>query len=217
MNRLLKIVPGAAALALAAGAVPANASTIINPGFETGDTTGWFSNGVAGAAATSAGLGISAPVLLAQSGLYFGYAISGLQDEYITLTQSFTLAAGEILSGWVAFLGGDPDGGTFNDDGYLSISFGRTIVDLFTSSIAETGTNGSTGWRAFSFTAPRAGTYTLEAGVENVGDDGFNSLIALDAGPANAIPEPKAWAMMILGFATIGFAMRRRSTRVSFA
>ena len=32
-----------------------------------------------------------------------------------------------------------------------------------------------------------------------------------------AVPEPATWAMMIMGFGLIGGAMRRRSTRISFA
>lgn len=35
--------------------------------------------------------------------------------------------------------------------------------------------------------------------------------------PGQAVPEPGTWAMMIGGFAAIGFAARRRKTRVAFA
>ena len=33
----------------------------------------------------------------------------------------------------------------------------------------------------------------------------------------SAVPEPATWAMMLAGFAAVGSAMRRRSTRVAFA
>ena len=42
----------------------------------------------------------------------------------------------------------------------------------------------------------------------------------LDFVPNAAVPEPATWAMLILGFALVGFSMRRRSkenVRVSFA
>lgn len=34
---------------------------------------------------------------------------------------------------------------------------------------------------------------------------------------ADLVPEPSTWAMMLVGFGAIGFAMRRRSTKVSYA
>ena len=36
-------------------------------------------------------------------------------------------------------------------------------------------------------------------------------------GPATAVPEPSTWAMMLLGFAGIGLAMRRRRKRAALA
>jgi hypothetical protein len=41
----------------------------------------------------------------------------------------------------------------------------------------------------------------------------------LDASPTppGAVPEPATWAMMLLGFGAIGFAMRRQKARVSYA
>jgi hypothetical protein len=42
----------------------------------------------------------------------------------------------------------------------------------------------------------------------------------LDAGvldPAAGVPEPSTWAMMLLGFAGLGFAFRQSRRRVSFA
>lgn len=35
------------------------------------------------------------------------------------------------------------------------------------------------------------------------------------SGPAGAVPEPSVWAMLILGFASIGVAMRRRRTEAA--
>lgn len=39
-------------------------------------------------------------------------------------------------------------------------------------------------------------------------------LITLSAPSASAVPEPSTWAMMLMGFAGIGFAMRRRRVAV---
>jgi hypothetical protein len=35
--------------------------------------------------------------------------------------------------------------------------------------------------------------------------------------PVSAVPEPSTWAMMLLGFAGLGFAFRRSRRKVSFA
>jgi hypothetical protein len=34
------------------------------------------------------------------------------------------------------------------------------------------------------------------------------------SGPVNSVPEPSTWAMMLLGFAVLGYAGYRRSARV---
>jgi PEP-CTERM motif len=36
-------------------------------------------------------------------------------------------------------------------------------------------------------------------------------------GPISEVPEPSTWALMLLGFAGLGFAFRRSRRKVSFA
>ena len=44
--------------------------------------------------------------------------------------------------------------------------------------------------------------------------DPSNNVFAMDiAGPAPAVPEPSTWAMMILGFAGVGFVAYRRKSK----
>ena len=47
---------------------------------------------------------------------------------------------------------------------------------------------------------------------ETIYDRGFRTYVDVAA-----VPEPASWAMMISGFALVGGAMRRRTTKVSFA
>lgn len=42
-----------------------------------------------------------------------------------------------------------------------------------------------------------------------------DSAVGLDSISVSAVPEPAAWAMMILGMGVIGFAMRRRTSAVA--
>jgi hypothetical protein len=50
-----------------------------------------------------------------------------------------------------------------------------------------------------------AGTYTLTATGTNSGEGGLGGTITI----RQAVPEPATWGLMLLGFAGVGFAMRR--------
>jgi hypothetical protein len=78
-------------------------------------------------------------------------------------------------------------------------------------------------WRPVTSTFTATNTSTT---IKLQGNDGFAFMIGLDdlsvtgptVGPTvGAVPEPSTWAMMILGFAGVGFmAYRRRKQGVSF-
>ncbi|WP_074204604.1 PEPxxWA-CTERM sorting domain-containing protein [Parasphingorhabdus marina] len=44
--------------------------------------------------------------------------------------------------------------------------------------------------------------------------NGRGVLTVTNTNPAPAIPEPSTWAMLILGFGTVGSSLRRRKTRL---
>lgn len=75
---------------------------------------------------------------------------------------------------------------------------------------------GYTGWINSTYNIADAGDYILAFGVTNWGDDAYDSGLAFSgitvAGQPvdNAVPEPGTWAMMLLGFGAVGFAIRRR-------
>ncbi|MEQ1804048.1 MAG: NF038132 family protein [Burkholderiaceae bacterium] len=76
---------------------------------------------------------------------------------------------------------------------------------------------GSTGWltSSYTFSAVTAGTYQLEMGVTNWGDNRFHSALAFDVqGMASNAPEPSTLAMMGTALALFGLqANRRRKQR----
>jgi hypothetical protein len=41
--------------------------------------------------------------------------------------------------------------------------------------------------------------------------------LTFDFTPASAVPEPSTWAIMLLGFAGLGFTFRQSRRKVSFA
>jgi hypothetical protein len=68
----------------------------------------------------------------------------------------------------------------------------------------------------YNFTAGSSGTlYGVVNDCPNCYADnggGFTATLALATGlPAGGVPEPGTWAMMLLGFGAIGFALRRQT------
>ena len=58
--------------------------------------------------------------------------------------------------------------------------------------------------------------YRFDAGVNmdtfGINPGSISGVSLYSTGPLGMVPEPAAWAMMILGFGLIGGAMRRRQT-----
>jgi hypothetical protein len=177
-----------------------------NGDFESGDLSDWSANTPFGGVSNNYG------GYTAQHGDYFAYLDGGIgMDVFSTLSQTFTLQAGQTLTGFAGFKANDylP----FDDSGYLAIN-GSHLLDW---SIGSVGDFGSSGWISFSYTAETAGDYTLELGVANHGDNGFPSTAVLDQVSLSAAPEPASWAMMLAGFGLVGGAMRARSRKLRFA
>jgi choice-of-anchor C domain-containing protein len=80
------------------------------------------------------------------------------------------------------------------------------------------GTNSNLNWQTYSYGFLAAGTQTTLGFLSGAG--GNNAGVLLDAvSVTGAVPEPAAWALMIVGFGLVGSAARRRkpTVRVSFA
>jgi hypothetical protein len=63
-------------------------------------------------------------------------------------------------------------------------------------------------WRLANPVELDASTYTLTINGNNSGAGSLGGSITIRQ--ANAVPEPATWAMMLLGFGAVGFAVRRR-------
>ena len=64
-------------------------------------------------------------------------------------------------------------------------------------------------WRLANPITLDASTYTLTINGDNSGAGSLGGSITIRQA---AVPEPSTWAMMLLGFGAVGFAMRRRRT-----
>lgn len=118
--------------------------------------------------------------------------------------------------GFFSLVGGTGQS-TFNTPFTLFVTFtapaGTAGPGTFMSTITGSVTDGTAGGVDIDFDntphlfTSAAGPFTLAVRDLSVTNGGLNTPIT---GTIRAVPEPATWAMMLLGFGAIGFAMRRR-------
>ncbi|MBI4234063.1 MAG: PxKF domain-containing protein [Chloroflexi bacterium] len=172
MSRIISVIVSLVVMAslLVSSGLAQAATGIANPGFETGNFSGWS---VSGSAQVVTGYGSYAP----KEGNYFAIVWGGCATN--TVSQSFTLSAGQKVSGWAFFKAEDylP----YNDYGQVILYVAPTNVVLFSRNVAAVGNYGGTPWTYWEYTAPFTGSYTLYANSTNVGDCALSSVLGVDA------------------------------------
>jgi hypothetical protein len=183
---------GAAFAAAMALACPASASTnlLVNGSFETGDFTGWTLSGNTG----YLGVVTSFSGVLPENGSYEVYAGSIGSDVGISQTFSDTAGTTYTASGYVYGFGGTPSDFGMQIDGTSYI-----YVNPYPAS----------GWTQYSFTFTGTGSDTFT--IVNRNDPSYQLLDNFSV--SSAVPEPSTWAMLLLGFAGLGYAGYRSSRK----
>jgi outer membrane protein OmpA-like peptidoglycan-associated protein len=184
----------AAALVLTVGATAQAATPVlVNPEFATGTTTGWQSSTTQAPAPYVAtgyqGSYAGAPSYISPIGTHFAVIIGGCHTN--TLSQTFTVVAGDTLSGWSFFQSNDylP----YDDSGSVTIAGEGTSSTVFSSSVEAVGSyTGSTNWVQWTYTFQASGTYTISAESTNYGDCNESSAVGLVLGGAPTTPPPTA-------------------------
>lgn len=150
-------------------AAPVYPST--NPGFESGDLTGWTAEVPGDGNIT---VETSHGALNPQDGSYFALLEPGEGDVTGNLSQSMTVSAGDTILGWAFF----DDEDSVGDWGEVVIldNMDALVAQVFYADDA----GGDTGWVAWSHTFASAGTYTVEARVTNYGDSMYDSYLGFD-------------------------------------
>lgn len=215
----MKLSSIALGCALAAGlALPASAATLANTGFESG-LDGWtYTDGLVSVVPEAYDVTGGDPVFgehfLPPEGDQFAQLIAGEADVYTVLSQAFTVVGSLRIEFDAAFLAYDYD--PYDDDAYVRIYSATTNEVVFASSVLALGDLNHTKWTRFSSGVLSAGDYVLEAGVRNFADpdETYSSRLLIDN--VAAVPEPATWGLMILGFAGVGAALRRRSPAVRY-
>jgi hypothetical protein len=191
----MKLVTGACALILSAGAATAQ---ITNGGFETGDLTGWTisatnpmpsaSNGQANSGSFSGLLGTPGGFgtePLGDSSIYQGFTVPGgtssLNFSYWTSTTD------SIIFDW--------------QDAYLQDAGGTTLATIFHECTNH-------GWTPVNFDlTPYAGQSVRIAYL--VHQDGFGDLTAMYVDDVSVVPAPGSVALLGLGGLLAGRRRRR--------
>jgi hypothetical protein len=178
--------------------IPANADLIVNGGFEANGSavkvpSGWTAD--AAYNAFSYNTLITSPVY---DGSYSLRISNNFGQTPPTLSQTFSDQIGtEYIASFYALAN------VSDANSYIKVSVGSQGVTQ-----TQDTTNGT--WEHFSFTFTGIGSDTLK--ISAINSPAFYYVDDVSVNAVGGVPEPSTWAMLILGFAGIGFmAYRRRN------
>jgi hypothetical protein len=162
-----------------------------------------FVQNSAGAFVRSGSLGLAANVSAPPPGDLTNY-------ETITGGASATLFSNKLLKA-VSFYIGSPD--SFNSISFEGPGYAKTLsgAGLF-DPVVDFGGNQSIG-RTITYTFAGAGVNKITFASDSNSFE-FDNIRAATAG---GVPEPTSWAMMIMGMAGLGGALRRRRPQAALA
>jgi hypothetical protein len=173
----------------------ARANIVQNPGFETGDLTGWSPSGWLVSSA-------EIPGITPYEGSYF--ARTGCLSALCSLEQTLSTVAGASYSLSFAY---NPGANVMSAGDTKVYWDGNLVTDI----------NGNWGWTVYNFSGLIATTDSTVldfAGYHPVAT--YNGLDAVNVSIA-AVPEPSTWAMMIIGFCGLGFMAYRRKNKMALS
>ncbi len=169
---------------------------LINPGFETGDLTGWTINTIVHFPPDwgpyedgEAKVFCNNPNFSAKEGDCFldvrttsGSANSNVPDD-TRVSQAVYLKAGEQLYGWVAYMEGPEIAETDGSYAYVQIQHGNMQGPFDSPLLIHYNADGDLKWKYWSYIAPSTGYYTLHYGqVSAISQIGGTALF--DIGPS---------------------------------
>ena len=156
--------------------------------------------------------GLTSPNALDCEGYFSGNLINGSPTDLANQAEAIANLDGPFVfnpANWAAVeatkqltLGGAGN----NQINFGQTLFGTTIIGAHFGNIAGGAGNVSVFW-LFDFGTAGANFVTLDD------PQGFSNAVLYTTGTPPAVPEPATWAMMLFGFGTAGFALRRSRRR----
>ena len=211
--RNILIICLAAGFLLFASTAHSGPSPLTNPGFETGDVTGWTTVIPSGASLNvvtshtdTSGSATGTTSWGPYQGDYFALLKTDGPGSTTHMTQVFSATAGEKLE--FAYFWDSQDYTPFNDSafGVLNQPYGSPVT-LFQEDISSDPANyWGTPWTLVSYTLPDSGSYTIDFYITNVGDEVLDSHLGVDY-----IPAPGAILLGSIGVGIVGWLRRRRT------
>jgi hypothetical protein len=185
-----------------------HADTLINPGFETGDISGWtwVPNSPSDSYSVVTGWTGQTLTYTPPEGQYFLAINSWIGGE---VYQDVNLTAGQQLQGVAAL---DNASSEFSPGATLAnvqvLQGGNPIATPW--SVTETDVSGNTSgpWTDWSWTAPSSGTYRLAYETYAVNANSWEYGL-FDAQP-QPLPEPGTCALLLMGLPGVALLRRRR-------
>jgi len=223
MSGLIKSIALATVLA-AGGTTAASAAIVANGSFEDG-LNGWTVENLSG---TTPGQGITVITTGGTNSTGYGdnvpnydgtHAAYFVDDNAVqSIWQKVSLVSGTEYTLNFALFG--TESGAGNQFGFaFTDSVVRNIFDIPTIDLLFDDDVSVGAWQDYSytFTANRTADYVLNFAFLSGPTPAKDVLLDGVSITTAPVPEPATWAMMIAGLGMVGFAMRRRATKVQFA
>jgi choice-of-anchor C domain-containing protein len=207
----------AAFLAVFAVVSPVSANVIVNGGFEDPQIDTFFVN--FGSGLPDWNVFVNNVDIVLQGKIGASAAFEGKQ--YLDLVgygstggieQSFATQIGKTYSLTFAYAN-NAFGGPTNDTAEVDVFGASQLLTDFVNHSSST--TADLNWTIYTKTFVANSTSTRLSFNETVG--GGNAGVLLDAISVSAVPELATWAMMLIGFAGLGFVAYRRTKKISAA